>query len=147
MESVWRALRTDWQDQALCVINRVNPDDFSPVVETDSGLARINARWCDHCPVKDHCLNSALINNNSGFWGGTSTVQRKALRRTRARAKCPLCTSSNVVPTGEHEVCISCGASWKTDQRPEDRRTKKRSVTPTGKITDVPLSGEAAACL
>lgn len=145
MDSVWTSLRTDWQSQALCVTNHADPDIFSPTVETNLGLERTNARWCDHCPVKAQCLNSALILNDSGYRGGTSTSQRKALLRVRSRAKCPLCLSVNVIPADEHEVCISCGASWRADHRPEPR--KKKLVTPTSRITDVPLSGEAAACL
>lgn len=141
------SLRINWQDRALCVTTHADPDAFSPAVETDLGLSKVNSKWCDHCPVKAQCLNSALFDNDSGYRGGTHTAQRKALRRTRSRAKCPLCTSSNLVDTAEHEVCISCGASWKTDQRPEPKREKVRHVTPTSKITDVPLSGEAASCL
>lgn len=146
MDSVWTSLRVDWQSRALCVTNHADPDLFSPTVETNAGVLRVSRDWCDHCPVKAQCLNSALINNDSGYRGGTNTDQRRALRRTRSRVKCPLCAGGNVVLTEAHEVCINCGASWKIDARPETRVKKKR-YTPTSRVTDVPLTGEAASCL
>jgi hypothetical protein len=163
MESVWTALRTDWWDRGACVVGKANADEFSPVVESEAGLERVSQRWCNHCPVRSQCLNSALVNNDSGYRGGTHTAQRKALRRTRSRVKCPLCKGANLVYTEEHEVCVNCGASWKIDKKPEPPAEAVAELvaapepsrghpvpgrlSPTAKVKNVPLTEEASACL
>jgi len=77
---------------------------------------------------------------------GTTSAQRRALRRTRSRSKCPICKSINLIAVGEYEVCAGCGASWKADDRPTVRQAKLREggERPT---EDIPLTEEAASCL
>jgi DNA-directed RNA polymerase subunit M/transcription elongation factor TFIIS len=140
-DSLWAAIKTDWHDRARCA--GVNQYQFFPTIETDSGLDKVRSQFCDHCPVLGKCLNSALINGDLGYWGGTSTDMRKALRRTRARSKCPLCKGKSLLTvevetTGDDEasassyqVCIACGASW-------------RAVATLTLITEVP-SAEAVS--
>lgn len=147
MESVWASIRTDWQDEALC--KGANGVDFVPDVETDAGLERVRQSHCNHCPVKDKCLNWALVNGDRGYWGGTSTVHRNALKRVRTRAKCPVCRSQNLLWTGEYEVCTGCGASWQGDTRSARKPGKpvavrNPSVTP---VEDVPIPEGESACL
>ena len=128
MDSIWASTKTDWHVLAAC--GGVDADYlFFPKVETDSLLNKVRSQFCDHCPVRPKCLNSALINGDSGFWGGTSTDMRAALKRTRHRAKCPACKSRSLIETGDdvlgddgmmifvpsYQVCLSCGASWRCE--------------------------------
>lgn len=177
MESIWTANKTHWRDEALC--GGARPEQFTPTVETPEGLAKVRSRYCDHCPVMETCLNSAIIHNDAGYWGGTTTAQRRAMRRTRSRSKCPLCGSPNLVrvPHGTndgedipYEVCLSCAASWKADERPTPRqkkaeatlrrpvetnapdvieleRTVRKSSSRNVPTTDIPLTEAAASCL
>jgi Zn finger protein HypA/HybF involved in hydrogenase expression len=124
MDSLWSAIRTDWHENAAC-FGTFNPI-FMPAVETDALLETVRSLFCDHCPVRAKCLNSALINNDTGFWGGTSTEIRQAMKRKRHRAKCPACLSIRLVIIDEdetdnvspYEVCLACGASWKGESHP-----------------------------
>jgi Transcription factor WhiB len=143
MESLWASLNSDWRERAAC--GEVDPDTFTPTVETPNGLAQVNARFCNACPVRSNCLNSALINNDFGYWGGTDTAQRRALRRVRNRAKCPLCTGGNLVVTSTHEVCVSCGASWKSGLRPVPRHVQ--AGLPGLTVEDIAFAEEIAQCL
>jgi WhiB family transcriptional regulator, redox-sensing transcriptional regulator len=38
-------------------------------------------RICAACPVKSECLDYALHHSVLGWWGGTSEIKRKKLRR------------------------------------------------------------------
>ena len=40
---------------------------------------------CNSCPVKSDCLEAALETNEPGIWGGTSSRQRRAIKRARAK--------------------------------------------------------------
>lgn len=127
MDSIWASTKTDWHSSAAC--GGADSYLFFPKIETDTLLIKVRGQFCDHCPVRQKCLNSALINGDSGFWGGTSTDMRAALKRTRHRAKCPACTSRSLVETGDdvlgddgaeifvpsYQVCLSCGASWRSE--------------------------------
>jgi WhiB family redox-sensing transcriptional regulator len=158
MESIWAADGPQWQDRALCAGK--DPDQFSPVVETPEGLEKVRSLFCDRCPVRDKCLNSAIIHNDFGYWGGTTSVQRRAMRKTRSRSKCPVCSSANLVRVphesgaGEpvwYEVCVNCAASWKADQRPTARqKTAEQSLrrSPAASTVEtIPLTEAAASCL
>lgn len=119
MDSLWASVKVDWHERGSCYGTH-NPI-FFPIVETDALLDIVRKLFCDHCPVRTKCLNSALINNDSGFWGGTSTDIRQALKRNRHRTKCPVCKNDRLMlidhdgtqPVPPHEVCLACGASWK----------------------------------
>ena len=43
--------------------------------------------------------------------------KRNQLKRVRTRAKCPLCTSTELVYADPHELCLACGVSWIRDVR------------------------------
>ena len=115
-ESKWAAIGPDWYRDAACA--HTDSDQFSPVVESLAALAKVREEFCDHCPVRDRCLQSAIINDDRGFWGGTTTSERQAMRRIRSRAKCPIasCRAPDPVILGAYQVCIRCGASWQTDK-------------------------------
>lgn len=67
---------------------------------------------CDRCPLREKCLSWAMVNNEYGFWAGTSRYQRLQLGRDVHRVKCPGCSSTSVVAIDRSEICTSCGISW-----------------------------------
>ncbi|SBT94154.1 WhiB family transcriptional regulator, redox-sensing transcriptional regulator [Streptomyces sp. DI166] len=79
----------DWRDRAAC--RREDPDLFFPIGTSGPALiqtARAKA-VCGRCPVRERCLRWALETGQAvGVWGGTSEVERLALRR-RAPAFSP----------------------------------------------------------
>ena len=107
------AAGTEWQDNAPCATVDV---DFIPDIETDDGLAEAQT-VCRTCDVRTQCLAWAMLHGAEGYWGGTTTYQRKQLIRVRTRAKCPLCQSTSLVYTDPHELCLACGISWIRDVR------------------------------
>lgn len=135
-DTIWASIKTDWHTSALCG----GADDamFFPTDETEARLNLVRVLFCNFCPVRAKCLNSALINGDSGFWGGTSTFMRLALKRTRHRAKCPVCFNPSLINVEQstsgndgdeplpYQVCLACAASWRSDSRlylpdPEDQ--------------------------
>lgn len=117
-ETIYASIKTDWHGDALC--GGAADYLFFPAEETEARLIKVRSLFCDLCPVKAKCLNSALINQDTGFWGGTSTAMRRAMSRTRHRAKCPACGSTSMIETsGDHpyQVCLACAVSWRSDLR------------------------------
>jgi WhiB family redox-sensing transcriptional regulator len=77
-----------WRNAASC--RSVDPDLFFPVGTTGMALDQIAAakEVCMTCPVKQPCLEFALVSNqDSGVWGGTSEDERRALRRQWLRQR------------------------------------------------------------
>jgi WhiB family redox-sensing transcriptional regulator len=106
---------TAWQDNAPCATADF---DFIPDVETDDGVNGAQ-QWCRTCDVRTQCLAWAMLHGAEGYWGGTTTYQRKQLIRVRTRAKCPLCLSTALVYDDPHELGLACGISWIRDVREE----------------------------
>jgi WhiB family redox-sensing transcriptional regulator len=102
-----------WEDLARC--KGSSPAAFFPYTETEASLKEVQTEFCDLCPVRGQCLARALVNEDSGYYGGTSTAQRRAMARTRTRAKCPVCRNTDVVPAEPFQICTCCGTSWKAD--------------------------------
>lgn len=84
---------------------------------------------CRRCPVQQECLAAGIEGREWGVWGGMSEAQRRALTRTRGRAKCPRCNAYPSDPTvilgglpevdeGRVQVCPSCGLSWRGPASP-----------------------------
>lgn len=64
-------------DQALCA--QTDPTMFFPEHEGSGTPAK---KICASCPVREACLQEALADANSvGVWGGTTTHERKVMRR------------------------------------------------------------------
>lgn len=103
----------DWMANAACVSA---PFDFAPDRETPAGLADAK-KFCDPCPARTQCLAWAMLHRCEGYWGGTTTYQRKQAIRVRTRAKCFLCQSQSLVYTDTHELCLACAMSWVRDIR------------------------------
>lgn len=50
-----------------------------------SGETKTLLDICNECPVKLACREYAIVNNEPGIWGGTSSRQRRAIKRARAK--------------------------------------------------------------
>lgn len=98
-----------WQGEARCSGAGF---DFVPYSESVQALEAARALYCNVCPVRAECLAYALLYHLSGFWGGTSTAERRRLAVPRNRAKCPSCRSRAVIHVNRHEICQHCGMSW-----------------------------------
>lgn len=60
----------------------LDPDLFFPDAPGQEQFrAREVAALCGSCPVRDACLEYALANNVVGVWAGTTTAERRDLRR------------------------------------------------------------------
>ncbi len=71
-----------WVDDALC--SQTDPDAFFPT----TGSTNRNAKLiCNHCPVRQDCLEYALTATDGyghmmpGIWGGYSYNERLQIRR------------------------------------------------------------------
>lgn len=54
-------------------------------------------RLCDHCPLRQACLEYAMENAVAGFWAGTTYADRERVRQRRNVKAIPLPTASNYV--------------------------------------------------
>lgn len=70
----------DFGGRQIC--STVDPDLFFPDKPGQEAIhARKLAPMCQACPVKDLCLKYALEHSVEGIWAGTTTRQRRQLRR------------------------------------------------------------------
>lgn len=69
----------NWMTKAKC--SGRNDIEFFP----EKGYSGSEAKeFCGDCPVKVQCLNYAVKHNlRDGFWGGTSPMERRSIRRLR----------------------------------------------------------------
>ncbi len=69
----------EWMAQGRC--RDMDPAVFFP----SDGIGVQNAqKTCSECPVKDPCLEYALVNQvDHGVWGGTSERERRRILRRR----------------------------------------------------------------
>ena len=95
-------IQAEWVSQGACrgmdpnlfFADRENVDVGTGKIVVDGGGGRsgdraqyVSARAaCAKCPVTEECLDYALsMNERDGFWGGTSPVARRVLRRNYLR--------------------------------------------------------------
>ncbi|MCZ9349802.1 WhiB family transcriptional regulator [Streptomyces mutabilis] len=72
----------NWREHAEC--RTEDPDLFFPIGTTGpAALQTEQAKAvCRRCPVREQCLRWALDTGQSiGVWGGTSEMERRALKR------------------------------------------------------------------
>jgi WhiB family transcriptional regulator, redox-sensing transcriptional regulator len=77
----------DWRHRAAC--HDLDPELFFPIGIGESALrqTKVAKTVCVACPVHVECLRWALASGQEfGVWGGLSEVERRSLRRRRARA-------------------------------------------------------------
>lgn len=86
-----------WQRDAACV--GCDPDLWFSHDPADQAAA---LRTCAACPVRDACLDHALVHNpahdDHGIWGGTDPRQRRAIRAEAA--------THNAGPPGVRRRCV-----------------------------------------
>ena len=68
-----------WMDDALCA--QIGGDEWHP---EKGGATRQALAVCWRCPVREECLEYALVNEVSfGIWGGVPDFERRKLRAQR----------------------------------------------------------------
>lgn len=68
-----------WMERAAC--RGMNPELFHPHRGEDSSPAK---RVCAECPVREECLDWAVVaKEKQGVWGGVTERHRRSMRRTR----------------------------------------------------------------
>jgi hypothetical protein len=69
----------EWADQANC-IGQDTEDFFTPNDSKVYPNAHLLKRICNNCNVQKECLDYALHNKVSGWWGNTTEYKRIKLR-------------------------------------------------------------------
>lgn len=68
----------EWQKDARC--KGADPSLFFQ--EENPNNPNSYTKFCDGCPVKGDCLNTAILYGFSGIWGGTTEQQRALLSKS-----------------------------------------------------------------
>lgn len=78
---------SDWLHRAECRKPSVDPELFFPVSEKPADPTVAAARRvCAACPVREKCLEWALVALTHGIAGGLTTDERRAVREERNTA-------------------------------------------------------------
>lgn len=109
-----------WMDLGACS----GTDD--PLFVADTGEAEraelAEEKYCGRCPVRVQCLALALKTKSPDVWAGTTLAQRTAMARIRTRSKCPVCSCSTLIRIEDHDACLACGRSWRTERGREGQQ-------------------------
>lgn len=74
--------QTTWADEAAC-----KDADAETFFTLDEGRQKEALEMCAVCPVRQECLEHALVHGEQyGIWGGTREGERRRLMRERRRA-------------------------------------------------------------
>ncbi|MGH9282110.1 MAG: WhiB family transcriptional regulator [Acidimicrobiales bacterium] len=72
-------MNLSWRQRAAC--RGVDPDVFYPSSDEEAEEAKA---ICRMCPVREACLEYALVNRiDHGVWGGCSERERRRILRRR----------------------------------------------------------------
>lgn len=77
-----------WRDDAAC--RNTDPDLFFPVGSIDEAAEETRAALdlCQRCPVREQCLEFAMVTNQrDGIWGGMSEEDRRRMRSAWVAAR------------------------------------------------------------
>lgn len=76
-------MNATWQKRAAC--RGLDPEIFYPASDEEADEAKA---ICDQCPVRQSCLEHALMQRErEGIWGGcTERERRRTLRQRRKSA-------------------------------------------------------------
>ena len=75
-------MNLSWRQRAAC--RGVDPDIFYPAADEDAEEAK---GICGICPVREACLEYALVNRErDGVWGGATERERRRLVRQRRKS-------------------------------------------------------------
>jgi WhiB family redox-sensing transcriptional regulator len=79
-DNTFRPLRPEWQEMSRCKgETELFFNEGSPNAIADA------KKCCAKCNVRRICLKFALDNDEIGIWGGTTTMERQRLKRSRRR--------------------------------------------------------------
>lgn len=110
--------RPHWHDQAACEKAWSHGYvEFVPDGSEEKAAKDLAKTYCNRCPVRPDCLANALVTKSHGIWAGTTKAQRDKLARTRNRVKCPVCLCETLISVDEHDLCMACANSWRTERR------------------------------
>lgn len=77
-------MRGPWSfEEPRCA--EIGTDLFFPEKNEDTVELRLAKSICNSCTHKTECLEWAIANEEIGIWGGTTTIGRKIIRRTRRK--------------------------------------------------------------
>lgn len=72
----------DFDGSQACA--QIGSEFFYPPQENPQGIHRRRLKEiCGSCNFQDPCLEYALAHEQDGWWGGTSSGERRAIRRAR----------------------------------------------------------------
>jgi WhiB family redox-sensing transcriptional regulator len=72
-------METEWMQRGLC--REIPPSTFFP---SDGVGVEVARRICADCPVREACLEYALVNRiDHGVWGGCSERERRRILKRR----------------------------------------------------------------
>ena len=75
-------MNLSWRQRAAC--RGVDPDIFYPASDEEADEAKA---VCGVCPVREACLEYALVNRErDGVWGGATERERRRLIRQRRKS-------------------------------------------------------------
>jgi WhiB family redox-sensing transcriptional regulator len=81
-EEVITPMNLSWRQHAAC--RGVDPDVFYPIADEDADEAKA---ICARCPVRQACLEYALVNRErDGIWGGATERERRRMIRQRRKS-------------------------------------------------------------
>jgi WhiB family transcriptional regulator, redox-sensing transcriptional regulator len=67
-----------WMSRGAC--RREDPDLFFPISERAAHVVAAAKAVCGACAVRASCLAFALQTSQDGIWGGTTSLERHAMR-------------------------------------------------------------------
>jgi WhiB family redox-sensing transcriptional regulator len=71
-----------WRQQAAC--RGLDPTAFFPATDEEAEVAKA---VCEQCPVRETCLEQALVlREKEGIWGGCTERERRRIIRQRRRS-------------------------------------------------------------
>lgn len=75
-------MNLSWRQRAAC--RGVDPDVFYPVSDEEAEEAKA---ICRACPVREACLEYALVSRErDGVWGGATERERRRILRQRRKS-------------------------------------------------------------
>lgn len=75
-------MNLSWRQRAAC--RGVDPDVFYPSTDEEAEEAK---SICRICPVRESCLEYALVNRErDGVWGGATERERRRIIRQRRKS-------------------------------------------------------------
>lgn len=75
-------MKQTWRQHAAC--KGIDPDVFYPHEDEDAEAAK---EVCEVCPVRQACLEHALVaRERDGVWGGATERERRRIIRQRRRS-------------------------------------------------------------